>query len=275
MWALGNMSTLAHEVARFREWALVRLSPDHRPDQYSSGALWECDYPDWQAIYAAVDGFVAEAAQRTITSEELELLLYVLARDNEDEHVLETLGQFPGTAAQVVEAAVCFSDVGARWQAAVIAGRIGAASTVRRFLDDPAEYVRRRAGFALQEMEDEKQLLCVSCMFPNEPPVHFCAKCGAPMSSYAATGPFESLFAEGHVYRQATERPRRLIVVLGIWIIFGMMAVAGVAMLFIGREVGLQYVVVGAFLLPISLVIIWKTTRNYFTRPRVEERRDA
>ena len=120
---------------------------------------------------------------------------------------------------------------------------------------------------------DEKQL-CVNCMFPNEPLAHFCAKCGAPMSSYAATGPFESLFAEGHVYRQAAERPRSFVVVLGVWILFGTMALAGVAMLFIGREVGLQYVVVGAFVLPISLVIIWKTTWNYFTRPRVDERRD-
>jgi hypothetical protein len=120
----------------------------------------------------------------------------------------------------------------------------------------------------------EKQL-CVSCMVPNEPEAHFCAKCGAPMSSYAATGPFESLFAEGYVYRQATERSRSFVVVLGIWFIFGMMAIAGVTMLFIGREVGLEYVVVGAFVLPISLIIIWKTTRSYFTRPRVEERRDA
>jgi MFS-type transporter involved in bile tolerance (Atg22 family) len=112
-------------------------------------------------------------------------------------------------------------------------------------------------------------------MFPNAPGAHFCDKCGAPMSSYAATGPFESLFAEGHVYRQATERPRSLLVVLGIWIIFGMVAVAGGAMLFFGREHGLEYVILGLFLLPVSLVIIWKTTRSYFARPRVEENRDA
>ena len=121
---------------------------------------------------------------------------------------------------------------------------------------------------------DEKQL-CVSCMFPNELAAHFCATCGAPMSSYAATGPFEHLFAEGHVYRQAAERPRSFVVVLGIWLIFGTMALAGVALLFIGREVGIEYVVVGAFLLPISLVMIWKTTRSYLARPRPEERRDA
>src|SRR3954464_10914584 len=58
------------------------------------------------------------------------------------------------------------------------------------------------------EVAEEKQL-CANCMFPNYPEAHFCAKCGAPLSSYASTGPFESLFAEGHVYRQATEQPRK------------------------------------------------------------------
>ena len=125
------------------------------------------------------------------------------------------------------------------------------------------------------QAESEEKQLCLGCMFPNDPLAHFCAKCGAPMSSYAATGPFESLFAEGHVYRQAAERPRSLIVVLGIWILFGMMALAGVTMLFIGPQVGLEYVVVGVFVLPISLVIIWRTTRSYLARPRPEDRPDA
>ena len=121
---------------------------------------------------------------------------------------------------------------------------------------------------------NEKQL-CVSCMFPNEPSVHFCAKCGAPLTSYAATGPFEHLFAEGHTYRQAAERPRRLIVVVGVWFIFGTLALAGAALIFIGRELGLQYLIAGAFFLPVSLAMIWKTTRSYLARPRVEESRDA
>jgi hypothetical protein len=148
------MSTIAQEVAKFRQWAAVRQSPENRPGHFSHGeGEWECDYPDWRALYAAVEDLLAVAAHRTVTGEELELLLYVLARDNEDEHILETLEQFPSIAAQVAEAAVSFSDVDARWQAAVLAGRIGIASTVRRLLDDRAEYVRRRAGFALQELE--------------------------------------------------------------------------------------------------------------------------
>ncbi|MBI5385205.1 MAG: hypothetical protein HZA90_11035 [Verrucomicrobia bacterium] len=121
---------------------------------------------------------------------------------------------------------------------------------------------------------DEKQL-CVSCMFPNEPSAHFCAKCGAPLSSYAATGPFESLFAEGHVYRQAAERPRSLIVVLGVWLIFGMMALAGLVVAFMGRDMGIGYTAFGALILAISVVLIWKTTRNYRARGKTDEKHDG
>jgi HEAT repeat protein len=136
------VSALALEVAKFRQWARAR--------EECSGE-WECDYADWQSLYAALDDSLA--AQHTITVTELELLLYALARDNEYERILETLEQFPGIALQVVQAAVSFPDEDARWQAAVLAGRIGATFIVRQFLNDDAEYVRRRAGFALQEME--------------------------------------------------------------------------------------------------------------------------
>ena len=127
---------------------------------------------------------------------------------------------------------------------------------------------------AATDTSNEKQL-CLSCMFPNEPGAHFCAECGAPLTSYAATGPFESIFAEGHVYRQAAERPRSFIVVLGIWMIFGALALTGTMMIAGGRESGLGWIVVGTFLLLLSLVMIAKTTRNYFTGRKRGEKRDA
>jgi hypothetical protein len=106
--------------------------------------------------------------------------------------------------------------------------------------------------------------LCVTCVFPNEPGRNFCARCGAPITSYAATGPFESIFAEGHLYRQAAENPRRFIVVLGIWMIFGMTAVWGTTLLF---ESNWPNILIGFFLLAISIAIISRSTRNYLTRP--------
>ena len=121
---------------------------------------------------------------------------------------------------------------------------------------------------------DEKQL-CISCMFPNEPSAHFCAKCGAPLTSFASTGPFEHLFAEGHVYRQAAERPHKLIVVLGVWFIFGMMATAGMVLVITGRDMGILYTAFGALMVVFSVALIWKTTRNYLARGKTDTKHDG
>jgi hypothetical protein len=120
----------------------------------------------------------------------------------------------------------------------------------------------------------EKQL-CVGCVFPNEPEAHFCTQCGAPLTSYAATGPFESLFAEGHVYRQAAERPRRFIVVLGIWLIFGAVGMVGVAWMTLGGIGGRAEVLAGAVVLLFCLVMIAKTTWNYFVARKNDGTRGA
>jgi hypothetical protein len=117
----------------------------------------------------------------------------------------------------------------------------------------------------------EKQL-CVSCMAPNEPSAHFCAKCGAPLTSYASTGPFESIFAEGSAYRAAAERPQKLVVVLGIWLIFGPMALAGLLMVAMMRSAGFIFGVIGAGMAAFSMVMLWKTTRNYLARGKKDDK---
>jgi len=110
-------------------------------------------------------------------------------------------------------------------------------------------------------------------MFPNDPSAHFCKKCGAPLSSYASTAPFEHIFAEGHAYRQAAEQPRRLIVVLGIWVIFGTTATAGIAFIALGKGGGFVRLLIGTCLIAVSLTMIWKTTRNYLLFKKTEEKR--
>jgi hypothetical protein len=124
---------------------------------------------------------------------------------------------------------------------------------------------------------DEKQL-CVSCMTPNDPAAHFCTKCAAPLSSFASTGPFEHLFAEGSVYRAAAERPRKLVVVLGVWMIFGLMMLAGlfvIGMILSSQDAALALKIFGALVglavVAVSGTMIWKTTRNYWTRNQTDD----
>lgn len=115
-------------------------------------------------------------------------------------------------------------------------------------------------------LEAGERELCMQCMSGNAPGSHFCRECGAPLSSYAATGPFESLFAEGHAYRRAAEQPRRFIVVFGIWLIFGFTASAGAMLAFMSRDTGGPFgVVAGLGMVAFSVILIAKTTMNYRT----------
>ncbi|MBI1373688.1 MAG: hypothetical protein GC159_13240 [Phycisphaera sp.] len=63
-------------------------------------------------------------------------------------------------------------------------------------------------------------MLCPTCITANDPAAHFCKQCGAPLSAYAATAPFERIFATGDTYRKATD-PTRPIVLIGMWLLFG------------------------------------------------------
>ena len=63
--------------------------------------------------------------------------------------------------------------------------------------------------------------ICECCLepVPEDCPL-FCPKCGAPIDSLAAVLPFERIFAGGYLIRQAAEHPRKLITVIGIWLLF-------------------------------------------------------
>jgi hypothetical protein len=126
--------------------------------------------------------------------------------------------------------------------------------------------------------DSEEKQLCTSCTTPNDPAAHFCAKCGAPLSSFATIAPFERLFAEGFIYRQAAERPRKLIVVLGVWLIFGTMASFGLMIIGMSQSSGLEAIIgllAGGAVVVFSMVMIWKSTQNYCSRKKAAEKRDS
>lgn len=105
--------------------------------------------------------------------------------------------------------------------------------------------------------------LCPGCMEINEPRAHFCTGCGAPLSSYAATAPFERIMAEGHAYRSAVENPRSPVILAGIWMIFGTMALGSAALLFSKVSTDLMQTGVGIFMLFVSVIMLWRTTAGY------------
>ena len=94
--------------------------------------------------------------------------------------------------------------------------------------------------------------------------------------------PFQRLFAEGFIYRQAADHPRSMITVLGVWLIFGVLALSGLTIVLLAfQRAGGSLVatvadgVFGAAIIAVSLAMIWKTTRNYLARNEIDHKTEA
>jgi hypothetical protein len=65
-----------------------------------------------------------------------------------------------------------------------------------------------------------------------------------------------------------------LTVVLGAWLIFGTMAFAVLALVLLGRDIGIGSAAFSAFMLAISAALVWKAARNYLARGKTDEKND-
>jgi hypothetical protein len=152
-------SAFAIEVQRFRVWAAVLLATPMEEWKigYSMGE-WECEYEDWEALNAATESFVDERSAAGWTDEEWSDVLYVIARDNENERIVDWLVE--RHPEMILTTAGRWPDCGehhARWQLASALSKVGGASAQReqlllRFAEDEDAYVRRRALGALGAM---------------------------------------------------------------------------------------------------------------------------
>lgn len=123
--------------------------------------------------------------------------------------------------------------------------------------------------------------LCICCLQPNVPLVKFCRHCRAPLHPLAAMMPYERIYATGFVWRSAVLKPRKLRVVIGIYLYFLPMFLYSVLMLkliFSGVHfeslsavamVGTLTALI-ALMVPsaLSLLILILTTSNYLSRKK-------
>ena len=121
---------LQAEAEELRKWAEAR-----RQEQ----GEWESDYTAWERIYEAVEECLAADLP---SPETVSLLLYTLARDHEDEVTLDRLSAYPEAAFRMAERGIHYSDSQARWQIAVLLGRLGTVNAVgllREMMSDDYE----------------------------------------------------------------------------------------------------------------------------------------
>jgi hypothetical protein len=139
------------EVARFQLWAGA-IPPECRHGE------WECDYDHWDGLYTAVLGFVDAVPFRSWTPEQVQAVLFAVARDNEMQHLAgEIRARHPETLVALARAAVGLGERDAKWQLAEELGQLGqgggdAERVLVAWSRDEEEYLRRRSLQALARL---------------------------------------------------------------------------------------------------------------------------
>jgi len=89
----------------------------------------------------------------------------------------------------------------------------------------------RRAARERKRAEQEQELagatpVCPHCLSQLSPGDHFCRHCSAPVTVHASIDPLGQVYSAGRAYRQAVSKPSRRIIVVGMWLIFGPVALS-------------------------------------------------
>ncbi len=63
--------------------------------------------------------------------------------------------------------------------------------------------------------------LCGHCVRPVRDGVHFCPRCSAPRTVFAATANYESVFAQAWIFGKAIKHPKRMLHVIGMATVTG------------------------------------------------------
>ncbi len=143
--------SLSREVSRYKAWAEEYFNPKR-------SAEWECDYPEWESLYASV-GEVIKTSRSNWSSQQVEDLLYAIARDNEAERIIEEVAEDPAALLSLARAAVASSEHDAKWQFAAALGEIpgdgrkAAEALLLILVEDRDEYVSRRSLLALGRLK--------------------------------------------------------------------------------------------------------------------------
>jgi hypothetical protein len=111
------------------------------------------DYEDWESLYKASKA-VLQTEPDSWDSEVKKLLLYVIARDNENGLVMGLLSESQAFA--LASFSMAEGEPGAKWQLAVRLGKLPIGDETEQllldFATDSDEYVRRRAMMTLADL---------------------------------------------------------------------------------------------------------------------------
>ena len=110
---------------------------------------------------------------------------------------------------------------------------------------------------------------CPSCLKTNNTSAEFCSKCGNPIGNFVNLDPVDQIQSQGHLFSEATNNPRSIIIIVGLWLYFGI-AIVGVSLFLFFSNQDLPFML-NLFLIGIAVlggIILHKATKNYLNRKK-------
>lgn len=83
-------------------------------------------------------------------------------------------------------------------------------------------------------MNEPVTLICPKCARPTPPGADYCPECSAPLTAHSVYDPFDTILTTGYMYREASQRPKAPIVVVGIVMLLGPMFLISTYLLVLG-----------------------------------------
>lgn len=151
------MEQLLLEIRRFREWADA-LHAEMKPEEIPGE--WETDYDSWRSIRKQFLEVITNSSPDAYTHSALKELVYIIARDNEDEALADFLCDEDAWLMRLCELSLEMPERDAKWQLATrldeAKDAVQACRLLERFIHDENEYVRRRSLLMLPKLMPEK-----------------------------------------------------------------------------------------------------------------------
>lgn len=143
-----NADQLFEEISHFEQWA-KSYSQSNKEEHLYFDSEWECNYKNWDAIYTSFQNFIAHTNPLEWSEEETARLLYIVARDNEDERLVDIIAENEAALIRLAREALLSGENDAKWQLAtrlhLLKEKDLAASLLHKYTQDQDEYVRTRA----------------------------------------------------------------------------------------------------------------------------------
>ena len=165
MLSLNRIMDLHRETNKFKAWA--KIYPGVKSGE------WECDYGNWDEYYEACIHLIKNKAPKSLTELEKTDLIYAIARDNEQEHLIDKVSENETLLFSLCEASFELSENDAKWQFASRLGEVQndvryAEKLLLKLINDADEYVSRRALLALSRLgSSQTEKYCIKAWGTN------------------------------------------------------------------------------------------------------------